>query len=128
MRPVFRSRLRTAVVVGGVALLWPGLCGALTLSGVVRDTYLVTGMAITEKTPAVLKLKFENKTSGTNLSLCAGTPEEFKAGGCPLALSDSGGPGFEFLTVTDTLQLAGRHIWVKNNGPVKPASFALTVE
>jgi hypothetical protein len=43
----------------------------------------------------------ENKTSGTNLGLYAGTDAEFASGSGGLQLSDSGSPGFQFLTIVE---------------------------
>ncbi len=99
-----------------------------TITDTVGDKFLVTGRLISATTPAVLKLKFENNTAGTNLSLCLGTAADFVAGTCPTELSSSGGPGFQFLTIVDTPQLSGNHIYVINNGPVTPATFSVTVE
>jgi len=76
----------------------------------------------------VLKLSFENQTSGTNLELCAGTAADFAAGTCSTRLSDSGGPGFVFLTITDTSQLAGKIIFVLRALGISSFEFALTVE
>ena len=90
--------------------------------------YLVTGAPVTTSTVTVLKLSFENKTSGTNLELCAGTIADFAAGTCSTRLSDSGGPGFVFLTITDTSQLSGKIIFVRRAVGITPSNFAITVE
>jgi hypothetical protein len=76
----------------------------------------------------MLKLSFENQTPGTNLELCAGTPADFAAGTCSVRLSDSGGPGFVFLTITDTSQLAGKFIFVQRAVGIASSQFVLTVE
>jgi hypothetical protein len=75
-----------------------------------------------------LKLSFENKTPGTNLELCAGTAADFATGTCSVRLSDSGGPGFVFLTITDTSQLSGKFIFVLRVVGITSAEFNLTVE
>jgi len=90
--------------------------------------YLVTGAPVTTSSVTVLKLSFENKTAGANLELCAGTLADFAAGTCAIRLSDSGGPGFVFLTITDTAQLSGKIIFVQRVVGILSSEFALTVE
>ncbi|HEV3202405.1 MAG TPA: hypothetical protein VGZ73_31125 [Bryobacteraceae bacterium] len=101
-----------------------------TITGAVGSSgkYLVTGAPVTTTAVTVLKLSFENKTPGTNLELCAGTAAEFAAGTCSVRLSDSGGPGFVFLTITDTSQLSGKFIFVQRVVGIATSTFALTVE
>ena len=101
---------------------------ALTITDGLNDKFLVTGSPIASKVNTTLKLSFENKTVGTNLSLCAGSDVDFSAKKCTTVLSGSGGPGFIFLTITDTQTLAGKHLYVINNGPAKSANFSLVVE
>jgi hypothetical protein len=62
----------------------------ITINGTVGSTgkYLVTGIPVDTKTHAVLKIAFENQTSGTNLGLFAGTDADFTAGSGGLQLSD----------------------------------------
>jgi hypothetical protein len=74
--------------------------------------FLVTGAPVTTTTAAVLKISFGNDTAGTNLALCAGTIADFVSSHCTLQLSDSGGPGFTFLTIVDTPAIAGKVIFV----------------
>src|SRR5215471_21341000 len=111
-------------VATGNALASTTITGTLGASG----KYLVTGAQVTTTTAAVLKLSFENKTPGTNLELCAGTAADFAAGTCSIRLSDSGGPGFVFLTITDTSQLSGKIIFVLRVVGLATATFNLTVE
>jgi hypothetical protein len=101
-----------------------------TITGAVGPSgkYLVTGMPVTTTTATLLKLSFENKTPGTNLELCAGTAADFAAGTCSTRLSDSGGPGFVFLTITDTAQLSGKIIFVLRAVGITTSTFAFTVE
>jgi hypothetical protein len=101
-----------------------------TITGFVGPSgkYLVSGAPVTATTAAVLKLSFENKTSGTNLELCAGTAADFAAGTCSVRLSDSGGPGFVFLTITDTSQLSGKFIFVQRVVGITSSEFVLTIE
>jgi hypothetical protein len=70
------------------------------------------GACLTTTTAAVLKISFGNDTAGTNLALCAGTIADFVSSHCALQLSDSGGPGFTFLTIVDTPAIAGKVIFV----------------
>jgi hypothetical protein len=124
-------------------LLWHTLAGAAlfaastgsalattTITGTVGATgkYLVSGSPVTTTTAAVLKISFENSTAGTNLELCAGSAADFGAGNCPTRLSDSGGPGFVFLTIVDTPALAGKFIYVIRAVGIANASFRLTIE
>jgi hypothetical protein len=103
---------------------------ATTITGAVGSTgkYLVTGAPVTTTTVTMLKISFENKTPGTNLELCAGTAADFGSGTCSIRLSDSGGPGFIFLTITDTAQLSGKLIFVRRAVGFATAEFALIVE
>jgi hypothetical protein len=101
-----------------------------TLTGTVGSDgkYLVSGMPVTTATHAVLKLAFENNTPGTNLSLCAGSDADFAAGTAGITLSDSGGPGFKFLTIIDTRALSGKIIYVLRAVGTADAQFTLTVD
>jgi hypothetical protein len=101
-----------------------------TLTGTVGSSgkYLVTGMAVDTKTHTVLKLMFENLTSGTNLALFAGTDAEFAAGTGGLRMSDSGGPGFMFLTIVDTHKISGKVIYVVREVGSADSQFSLTVD
>jgi hypothetical protein len=127
----FRALLGLLIV--GFGLFAVGTRSALastTITGTVGPSgkYLVTGAPVTAATSTVLKLSFENKTPGTNLELCAGTAADFAAGTCSLRLSDSGGPGFVFLTITDTAQLSGKVIFVLRVVGITASTFTLTVE
>jgi hypothetical protein len=62
--------------------------------------------------PKELKIAFETTTAGDNLALCAGTAADFAAGQCAIRLSDSGGPGFTFLTIVDAATLNGKILFV----------------
>lgn len=115
------------------ALLAASLGSALastTITGTVGTTgkYLVTGSPVATTTAAVLKLSFENTTAGTNLQLCAGTTSDFTAGTCPTRLSDSGGPGFVFLTIVDTPALSGKVIYVIREVGSAASTFQLTID
>jgi hypothetical protein len=112
-----------AVSIGN-ALASTTITGAVGTSG----KYLVTGAPVNTTTVTMLKLSFENKTPGTNLELCAGTAADFAAGTCSIRLSDSGGPGFIFLTITDTAQLSGKFIFVRRVVGFTSSEFALIVE
>ncbi len=120
-------------IFGAVALLAASAASApaaTTITGTVGSSgkYLVTGAPVTTTTAAVLKLSFEDLTAGTNLALCAGTSSDFTTGACPVRLSDSGGPGFVFLTIVDTPSLSGKIIYVIREVGLAAASFRLTIE
>lgn len=102
----------------------------ITITGIVGSTgkYLVTGMPVETKTHAVLKLSFENLTAGTNLQLCSGSTADFAAGTAGTQLSDSGGPGFIFLTIIDTHKLAGQVIYVLRAVGSADSQFQLIVD
>jgi hypothetical protein len=142
---MFNSRQLFASRKAGLALNFRALRGLLfvgfglfaatdalastTITGTVGASgkYLVTGAPVTA-TVTVLKLSFENLTPGTNLELCAGTAADFAADNCSTRLSDSGGPGFVFLTITDTSQLSGKFIFVLRVVGITSSAFKLTVE
>jgi len=90
--------------------------------------YLVTGAPVSVTMATMLKISFANNTAGTNLELCAGSAADFASGTCSTRLSDSGGPGFVFLTITDTSQLAGKIIFVQRAVGVAASEFVLTIE
>jgi hypothetical protein len=102
----------------------------ITITGTVGSTgkYLVTGIPVDTKTPAVMKISFENNTGGTNLALRAGTDADFAAGNPATQLSDSGGPGFRFLTIIDVSLLAGKIIWVQRVVGTAASGFTLNIE
>jgi hypothetical protein len=54
----------------------------ITITGTVGASgkYLVSSIPINTKVDAVLKISFENNTSGTNLALIAGTNAQFASG------------------------------------------------
>jgi hypothetical protein len=127
----FRALL--GLVIVGLELFGLSTRNALastTITGTVGSSgkYLVTGSPVTTTTATTLKLSFENKTPGTNLELCAGSAADFVAGTCSTRLSDSGGPGFVFLTITDTSQLSGKVIFVLRAVGVISSDFAFTIE
>jgi hypothetical protein len=91
-------------------------------------SYLMTGMPVDTKSHAVLKLAFENNTAGSNVALCAGTAAQLSARTFTFRLSDSGGPGFKFLTIIDANLLSGLNIYVLSLVGTVPAEFTLTVD
>jgi hypothetical protein len=103
--------------------------GETTITGIVgiSGKYLVTGAPVSATT-GLLKLSFGNLTAGTNLELCAGTTADFSAGTCATVLSDSGGPGFVFLTIIDAAKLSGKVLFVRRAVGVANSQFRLTVE
>jgi hypothetical protein len=131
--PVANVRVAARLLIVGIVLVAASAENALaatTITGTVGTSgrYLVTGAPVTTTAVTVLKVSFENKTPGTNLELCAGTAADFAAGTCSTRLSDSGGPGFVFLTITDTEQLSGKIIFVQRAVGIAAATFELIVE
>lgn len=129
---MFKQRLLSKML-GATALMVASMGSAFastTITGTVETAgkYLVTGAPVTTTTATVLKLSFENITPGTNLELCAGTSADFIAGTCPTRLSDSGGPGFVFLTILDTPAISGKIIYVIRVVGTASATFRLTIE
>ena len=125
-----RAAAGLLIVSLGLAASAGNASAATTITGIVGagGKYLVTGAPVTTTAVTVLKISFENKTPGTNLELCAGTAADFAAGTCSIRLSDSGGPGFVFLTITDTAQLSGKIIFVQRVVGIAEATFQLIVE
>jgi hypothetical protein len=83
---------------------------------------------VNTKSSAVLKIAFANNTAGTNLGLFAGRDAEFTSGTGGTQLSDSRGPGFQVLTITDTRALEGQIIFVRRIVGSADSSFTLNVE
>ena len=102
----------------------------ITITGSVGASgkYLVTGIPVQTTANAVLKITFENNTSGTNLQLAAGSVADFNAGKAGMTLSSSGGPGFQFLTIIDTNALAGKHIYVLRAVGTLVSKFTVNIE
>jgi hypothetical protein len=101
-----------------------------TITGTVGSSgkYLVTGAPVDVQMHSVLKIVFENKTSGTNLGLLIGTDADFASGTGGIQLSGSGGPGFQFLTITDTHKLSGKIMFIRREVGAADSQFSLTVE
>jgi len=101
-----------------------------TITGSVGATgkYLVTGTPVNSAGGDLLVISFENNTAGTNLALVSGTAANFAAGAGGTQLSDSGGPGFRFLTIIDAKALNGQIIWVQRMVGAAASTFTLTVE
>jgi len=102
----------------------------ITIKGTVGSSgkYLVTSIPVGGNLNALLKITFENNTSGTNLALCAGSAADFQAGKCGIALSDSGGPGFQFLTIINAGQLSGHLIYVLRQVGTADSNFTINME
>lgn len=98
------------------------------VTGVAAPAYLISGMPGIVSGDAVLRILFETRTPGTNVELCAGTADDFAQGECPIPLSDSGGPGFRFLTVIDASVLAGKILYAIREVGSEPAQFALMID
>lgn len=126
------KQLQLLAALAGLSLftIASPLFASTTITGTVETAgkYLISGAPVTSTTAAVLKFSFENTTSGTNLELCAGTGADFSAGTCPTRLSDSGGPGFVFLTIVDTPTISGKFIYVIRAVGLAPSTFRLTIE
>jgi hypothetical protein len=102
----------------------------ITIAGTVGSSgkYLVTGSAVNSKAQTPLKIAFENKTGGTNLALWAGTINDFNTGNAGTRLSDSGGPGFAFLTVIDAADLNDQILYVQREVGTADAQFTLSID
>jgi hypothetical protein len=102
----------------------------ITLTGTVGSSgkYLVTGIPVNTHVDTTLKITFENNTSGTNLGLFAGTNAEFSSGSGGLQLSDSGGPGFTFLSIIDTKLISGLVLFVRRLVGSADSQFTLTID
>ena len=102
----------------------------ITITGTVGSSgkYLVTGIPVDTHAHTVLKIAFENNTGGTNLALVAGTDADFAAATGGLQLSDSGGPGFQFLTIIDTHKLAGLLIFVRRKVGSADSKFTINID
>lgn len=102
---------------------------ALTISGTTGAKALVSASpAIVPTATTVLRISFEDKTPGTNLSFCAGTTADFTAGKCPMLLGASGGPGFQSLAVVEASQLNGKALYIIRNVGAVNAQFTLIIE
>jgi hypothetical protein len=115
----------------GIAVLGAAIADArasVTITGVASPKYLITSTPVISDGDGVLKMTFENRTPGTNVSLCMGTMDDFAQGKCATHLSGSGGPGFRFLTIIDARELSGKVLYAIRAVGTAPAQFVLTVE
>jgi hypothetical protein len=133
LRACARDRRNLVPIVGVLALLVASAgnsFGETTITGTVGASgkYLITGAPVTTTTAAVLKISFGNDTAGTNLALCAGTTADFASSHCAQQLSDSGGPGFKFLTIVDTPALTGKILFVIREVGIATSTFTMTIE
>jgi hypothetical protein len=101
----------------------------LTITGVVGPTgkYLVTGVPISLPPNVPVKIAFECNTAGVNVALEFGTTAQFTAG-TGTQISDSGGPGFQFLTLLNSSQLAGQVLWVRRAVGSTNAAFTVWID
>jgi hypothetical protein len=102
----------------------------VTIIGTVPATgkYLITGTPISSPNPgSLIKLTFENNTAGTNVALLAGTQADFN-NGTGTQLSDSGGPGFVFLSIVDSATLNGKILYAKREVGTAAAHFTLNID
>jgi hypothetical protein len=123
-----RIKLAFSVVAVLAALSVAPSAKALTITGTTGAKYLVSGSAINSTGMGVLRISFENNTSGTNLSLCAGTLAEFSSGTCGTELASSGGPGFTFLAIQDSAKLNGKYLYVVRNVGSEASTFTIVLE
>jgi cysteine-rich repeat protein len=100
----------------------------VAITGFADPNYLISGAPVTSTAHVVLRMTFEDRTPGTNVSLCAGPIEEFAQGTCSMQLSGSGGPGFVFLTIIDASVLSGDVLYAVRQIGTVPAQFVLTIE
>jgi hypothetical protein len=128
MRIHFRLGLSILAAVCILASSVERAYGAVTITGVSGDKFLISGapITITGTTNVVFKISFQNKTSGTNLVLCAGTIQDFNNRTCPTQVSGSGGP--EFLTIVDSNTLNGKVLYVIRGVGSVNSTFVLTIE
>ena len=102
----------------------------VTITGTVGSggKYLVTGMPVTSQAHTPLKIAFENNSGGTNLALWAGSEADFGNGNAGTQLSDSGGPGFIFLTIIDPADLNQKVLYVQREVGSGNSQFTINIE
>jgi hypothetical protein len=122
------SALSVSVVLAVLVGMVDDAQASVTIRGVAHPKYLISSVPAMSSGDAVLKIVFENKTPGTNVSLCAGTMEDFADGKCAMHLSGSGGPGFQFLTIIDAKELHGKVLYAMRAVGTAPAQFVVTIE
>lgn len=104
---------------------------AVVITGTVGSSgkYLVSGAPISvKKEDGIIKITFESRTAGSNLSLCVGTLENFDSNTCASELVSSGGAGFVFLSIVDVEELNGKVFFVKRNVGSGNSEFTITME
>jgi hypothetical protein len=123
---------RSGRALWSISVVLALVCGdaraSVTITGFASPKYLITSTPVTSDGDGVLKMTFENRTPGTNVSLCTGTMDDFAQGKCAIHLSGSGGPGFRFLTIIDAKELSGKVLYAIRTVGTAPAQFVLMVE
>jgi hypothetical protein len=131
MKRHHKSLLALFVAIGIVGATIGNAGAAVVITGTVGSTgkYLVSGAPISvKKEEGIIKVTFETKTAGFNLSLCLGTIADFNSNTCASDLVGSGGPGFVFLSIIDIEELNGKVLFVRRNVGSGNATFAITME
>jgi hypothetical protein len=126
-RNIFAALFCLIAVLLSVA---PMAQAAVTVTGTVPagGKYQVSAAQIGITTHAVLKITFQNLTSGTNLSFCAGSGSQFNAKQCGTLLGASGGPGYTTLTIIDAASLNGMTLYVIREAGSANSNFTITIE
>ena len=91
-------------------------------------SFLISGSPIKTTTHSNVKITFVDKTTGTNVALCAGSAAQISSNTCGIQLSDSGGPSDIFLTIIDIADLNGLVLYALRESGTANAEFTLTIE
>jgi hypothetical protein len=108
----------------------PKAQAAVTITGTVPSggKYLISAAPLGITTHAVLKITFQNLTSGTNLSFCAGSLSQSNAKQCGTLLGASGDPGYTTLAIIDAANLNGMVLYVIREAGSANSNFTMTIE
>jgi len=124
----YRSGLIVLLAVASLATVVERAYASVSLTGVANPKYLIFDPDLELSGDGVLKMVLENKTPGTNVSLCAGNSTDFSEGKCAIRLASSKGTGNPTLAIINAKALAGRMLYAIRESGTGPSTFVLTIE
>lgn len=134
MKRQYRLLLGIGVICAGLVIGPIYNAFGLEISGQVYKKRLITGMAISTKVKAILKVYFHawNVRRDQTVALCAGDMQDFEAADCPMvlsAISPDDNPAYQdLLSILDTTQISGKQIYIISSDPLDNPNYSIKIE
>jgi hypothetical protein len=129
---LMRSRCRMVLMLHAAAVIFGTMIenahAAVIFTRQTAAEIYVTENQVVAKGDTIFKIIFEDKTSGTNLLLCAGTKTDYDSGNCAITLSTSAGPGWQYQRIIDGKTIQGKILFVIRHSGTTLSQFVLTIE